>query len=279
MGINGIQRAGSLISVFILILLISYVGSARFPLFGSLYLILASYLSLFSMIIVTKLRRKLRSDNPEPAAGLLHTRANVLLLSASQVAIIGLLNILGFGFSGSTVSIILGYVLAGGFMILSYKQVAIIDRPAQEGGSKPLSFFGRPRSRRLVFCALIYSPIGPLIVLSLIWSDWKWCPTLLRIPNIWLLVSAMLALISAGLAFQRYREAGTRREWATQIVVVTMVVLGLTGFVDILLEYSVYMYALSSIAIVGIAATVYWLSLAREDGLMLPQLQTNGEKG
>ena len=169
------------------------------------------------------------------------------------------------GFSDSRVTIAIGYLSATIFMILSYKLVALADRSQQEGGSKPLSFFGRPRSRRLAFCALIYSPIGPLIIMSAEWSNAKWCPAVLKVPRFWLLLVALLSAVAAGFVFQRYRAAERVRTRTGRVTaVVTLMVLGLAAAIEIGLRYDVLMYALSSIAVACIAASVYWLSLARE---------------
>jgi len=189
----------------------------------------------------------------------------VFVLSASQVAIVGLLNILGFVFSGSQVSIDMGFLLASIFIILSYMLVAIADSPKQEGGSSPLSFFGHPRSRRLLFFALMYGPIVPLMMMSFGWSDKRWWPTLLRVPQFWFLLTALIAALSAGMIFQRYRRAEADKKRAARILVVTFLVFGFTGLSDWFLDYSLLMYVLSSITLACIAATIYWLSLARDD--------------
>jgi hypothetical protein len=270
MELKSIQRGGSLLEWFAFVALISSLRSARFSLTAEIYLVTALCLGFTAFMLARTLRIKQKKGILEPNAWLLHSRACVLLLSGCQVAIIGLLYLWPLGISESRVSLIAGYLLAGVFMILSYKLVAIAESAKQEGGSSPLSFFGRPRSRRLLFCALIYSPIGPLVLLSLVWSDWKWCPTLLRIPNIWLLLVALLSATSAAMIFQRYRRVAANaanKAWFTIVLVPALLILGFEAVVQVISGDGVYVYGLSSIAILCISATVYWLSLAREERL------------
>jgi hypothetical protein len=182
------------------------------------------------------------------------------------MAVIGLLNMWPFGFSESRVLIIVGYLLAGVFVVLSYKLVALADNLEQEGGAKPITFFGRPRSRRLFFAALIYSPVGPLIPMSIIWSDAPWCPILLRPPQFWLLLVVLLSALSAVLIFHRYRRVERNQARARRVVAaVTLLVLGLAAAAQIVSMYDAYMYALSSVTLTCIAATVHW-SLGAKEG-------------
>jgi hypothetical protein len=179
---------------------------------------------------------KQRKGIPEPAAWALHTRAYVLLLSGWQLAIIGSFNMWPFGLRVSRVAVALGYLLAGAFMILSYKLVAIADSSKQEGGSGPISYFGRPRPRRFFFAGFVYTPIGFLILMSVEWSDAPWCPTILRLPQFFLLLVALLSAVSAGLIFHRYRGIERNRSRAERVLATsTLLVLGLAAAVQIFL--------------------------------------------
>lgn len=264
--VKNIQRGGSFLELFVIVVLISYGRSVRPLLPGGLYLVAASYLGLFSLIPASTLLRKQRMGELEPAAWALRRRAYILLLAGWQVAIIGLLNLLQFSFSESWVSIVIGYLSAGIFMILSYKLVAIADDHQQEGGQRPINYFGRPRSRRIFFCGFVYTPIGLLVAFSIVWSDWKLCPPLLRLPQLWLLLTALLSAASAGLIFQRYRVAGVNKALAGKLIAVTFLGLGLAGAIQIFLDAAApYLYLLSSMAIACTAMAVYWLSLAKEN--------------
>ena len=173
-----------------------------------------------------------------------------------------------FGLPVSRVSIIMGYLLAAAFMILSYKLVAIADSSKQEGGSRPINYFDCPRPRRLFFAGFVYTPIGFLILMSVEWSDAPWCPMILRLPHFYLLVVGLLSVVSAGLLFHRYRGVERTRTRATRVLAaVTLFVLGFAAAVQIFVGYDVQMYLLSSVTVACIAASVYWLSLAREGSL------------
>ena len=259
---SGHHLAGLILQLLLLVAFIKYRGPVLLA--GFLYLIVANYLDLFAAFVATRVRKQQMRGNPDPTTWLLNTRAYVLFLSAWQVAIVGFLNMWPFEFSDSRLSAILGYLLAGIFVIVSYGFVAIADSSEQEGGSRPLNFFGRPRSRRLVFCALIYSPIGPLVILSTVWSDAKWCPTLLRAPQFWLLLTALLSAVTAALLFQRYLRSGPNKTSAMRVLIGTLSILGLEAAIQLMFTYSTYVYVLSSITLACIAASVYWLSLARE---------------
>ena len=269
MGLTGIRRAGLLLELFILaVLLGGRSSSSSLP--GALYVLAGTYPGLVSLSLATSLRIKLRKSDPGPAAWKLHTRAYILLLSGWQVAIIGVLNMWPFGLSKSQISATIGYLLAAVFMVLSYKLVAIADSSEQEGGGRPISYFGRPRSRRIFLCAFVYTPVIPLIMMSVGWSSLNWCPTLLKIPQVLLLLVTSLSAVSAGLIFQRYRNVERDATRVGRILArVTLLLLGLATSVQIMLRYDLYMYVLSSITLLCTAATVHWLWLARERSLPL----------
>jgi hypothetical protein len=148
---KSLQLAGSLLSLFILAMLVWYRNS---PLYlpGALYLVAAGYLNVFGVVLLAGSRKQQRSGDPEPAAWSIQTNGSVLTLSGWQVAIVALLNFCQSGFSGSPTSVTMGYLLTTFFAVVWFKLVRIADSPEQEGGSKPFNYFGRPR-RRLMFCA------------------------------------------------------------------------------------------------------------------------------
>lgn len=269
----------SLLSVFVLAELVWQIRSGMNLLPGALYLLVSGYPNLFSLALVANLRMKQRRGTPEPAAWAVQTRARVLLLVGWQLAILGSINMWPFGLPASRVSTIMGYLLAGAFMILSYKLVAIADSSRQAGGSRPISYFGRPRPRRLFFAGFVYTPIGFLILMSVEWSNAPWCPVILRPPRFLLLVVVLLSAAAAGLIFQRYRGTERGRSRAERVLtVVTLVVLGFAAASQIILGEDIYMYAFSSIAVVCIAATVYWLSLAEGAHRDTAAIPNNGEQ-
>ena len=158
MKLKNIQRAGSGLGLFIVSAMVWYGRSGGPLLPGALYLIVASWLSLFSLSFATTLQAEQRKGIPEPAAWAIHLRAYALVVTGWLVAIVGMLTMWQFGFSGSRAAIVLGYGVVGIFAILSYRLIAIADGPRQSGGSRPLNYFGRPRSRKIFFCGFVYTP-------------------------------------------------------------------------------------------------------------------------
>lgn len=263
MGLKNTLRAASLLSLFILATLVGYRES---PLYlpGTLYFIAASYCSFFGAYLAINSRKKQRRGLIEPGGWALQTKATVFIFSGWQVAIVGLLNFWQADFSGSRAYVIIGYLLMPVFAVVSFKLVRIADSPQQEGGSRLFNYFGRPRPRWMFFCGFLYTPTIPLIILSVEWSDAKWCPVLLRLPQFWLLLAALMSVASTGLIFHRYRRAAPNKTWAVNVLIGTLLGLGLTGAVQMMSGYSLTVYVLSSITCACVAASAYWLSLARE---------------
>jgi hypothetical protein len=111
MGLRNIRLAGTLLSFFVLAVLIGYRDSPVY-LLGTLYLIAAGYLNFFAVVLVSGLRKKQRNGDPEPAAWAIQTKASVLTLCGWQIAIVALLNFWQPDFSGSRPSVIIGYLLS-----------------------------------------------------------------------------------------------------------------------------------------------------------------------
>jgi hypothetical protein len=263
MRLKNLQLAGSLLSLSILAMLVWYRSS---PLYlpGALYLVAAGYLNLFAVVLVAGLRKKQRSGSPEPAAWAIRTKASVLTLAGWQVAIVALLNLWQSGFSGSLTSVIMGYLLTTVFAVVWFKLVRMADSSEQEGGSKPFNYFGRPRPRWIFFCAFLYTPTIPLIIANVELSEAQWCPVLLRLPQFWLLVVTFISVASTGLIFHRYRRAAPNKTWAVRTFIATLLGLGVAGLVQVVWGYSLAVYLLSLVSVACVAASAYWLSLARE---------------
>ena len=93
--------------------------------------------------------------------------------------------------------------------------MAISDSPNQQGGEKPINYFGRPRPRWMFVLAFIYMPIAFLIAPSVIWYDLPWCPTLLRPPQFFLVLAALLSGLTASLVYQEIQgyDKGSKPVW------------------------------------------------------------------
>jgi hypothetical protein len=276
--LKGIERAAVLLGLSILAAVVRYGGSAHVVVAGAVYLMVASSLCLVCLLLASTGQAKRRKGILEPAVWRLHTRARVLLLSGWQVGIVGWLNLWSLTVSGSRISILLGYLSVSVFLMLSYKLVAIADRSKQEGGPKPLNYFGRPRSRRLLFCAFVLYPIVPLVILGVAWSHWEWCPSLLRLPQLWFLLVALSSAMSAGLIFQRYRAAAPDKALAKKIFFLTICTLISAAAIQAFLVYDAYVYLLSSTTSACIAAEVYWLFLAKEENPLSPEQRPDNNR-
>jgi hypothetical protein len=267
MSLASIRRGSSLLGVFVFALLLWQIRSSKELLPGALYLCASAYPNLFSLSLISRLRVKGANGILDPEAWVLHSKAYVLLLSGWQLAVIGSINLWPFGLSVSPATVIAGYLLAAAFMMFSYKLVAIADDSKQEGGSRPINYFGRPRSRRMFFCGFVYTPIGLLVAFGIVWSDWRLCPAILRVPQIWTLLAALLAAMSAGLIFQRYRSVERNRTRGGRALATgTLLVIGCATVLQVFLGFNVQMYFLSSVSVSCIAASIYWLSRAKEAG-------------
>ena len=180
------------------------------------------------MGVVSTIRIRSVNINTERASALeierstLHTRAYILLLVTWQVAIVGILNITSATLSLSVLGLLVDYASAILYFVCSYKLVSLADSAKQDGGYKPVNFFGYPRSRRLIFAFFGGSSIiGPLTIMSLEDSlaSSGWRPVALQSSQACLLMVAILSVMSAGLIYQRYRNVATRnRRYSVKIL-------------------------------------------------------------
>jgi len=238
MGSRGIQYGGLLLEILILAVLLLYGRSVFSLLTGIIYLIVAGYPSIYSLSLTLRIPSEQNNDTTG-AAWDRRNKAYLLVLAGWQVAIVGLLNMWPFDFLETQRPTIVGYLLVCVFVILTYRVVAMSDKQDQDGGSKPIGFFGCARSRRILFSAVVYTPTLPLIIASLGLSDLRWCPDILRPPEIWLLLVAVLSVASAILTFQRYHAVAGDKHWRIGILLVTSFTLGLAAAVQILLKYDI----------------------------------------
>jgi hypothetical protein len=225
-----------------------------------------SVLATIPVLLVIRLQARRRAGIQKSLAWSISIKAYALALSAWQVAIIGVLNMLGFA-QPPRKTIMPSYIVMIIFLVLSYKMIAIADGQDQEGGAMPVNFFGRPRSRRILFVGSLYSPIGLLafggIIIFLTWK--RYYPVQLQPPLLCLLLTGLSSALTAGLVFHRYRMQPSDVALARQVALLTLIVVLCAGAITITFAYSLYGFELSSIAIACIAETLYWTSLAKEE--------------
>src|SRR5579872_4694437 len=197
---NDRVRAGFVLQLLILLALLWYGRVPRYVLAGAVYLLAASYLGLYCS--VSSIRNQFQNKHQESKSTIADANRYALYLSAWQVAMIGVLNIWAVAYSPIR-SFVVSYLSAVIFIVASYKLVALADNSDQDGGYKPISFFGLPRSRKLIFLALVYSPIGMLAFAGIvILFAWPRCPFPFQPSQLCLLLAALSSVFSAGLVLQ-----------------------------------------------------------------------------
>jgi hypothetical protein len=267
---KGILSSESFLGLLILGIILWYGRQLRSLLPGVLYLIAASYLCLFYTLLAARRQKasqgKVKLQIPMWS---LHRKASVLLLFAWELAIIGLLNIRALDSIVSQASYIRGYLSIGVCLFLSYKMVGLADASDQYGGSKPLNYFGRPRSRRIFVVGFIFFPVIQIVILSLIWAGHQPSPQLFRPPEVFLLLLTLLSAITAGLVFHRYRGEPPNKTLIKWILIPTASGMACTMFVDVIAGFSTFIYVMSSITTICAAGTAYWLLLGREEPFQL----------
>lgn len=251
--LSALRNSGALLGTIVLVVLLWY--QPRVFLAGIIYLLAVDFLFLMSLPLTLRLRKKQRVNAFDDGDWLDYTKGFLLIQTASELAILGILSIWSATYSGSREEVIRGYLLFSIFVIILYKMVAITDRSNQEEGSKPISYFGRPRSRSLLFCGLIGWPIIPIIIVAVSCSGLPHCPALLQPPRVWFLLIMLSCLFSFGFVYQRYRSTSRQRLFA-RVFPATILILALTAIIQFLLTYDLYIYVLSSISLIFLAATI-----------------------
>jgi len=149
--------------------------------------------------------------------------------------------------------------------------IALAELPSQDGGSNPLSYFGLPRSRRLLFWGFVVYPETAL-ALGAIWVflGKKAYPTFNNPPQMCLLLVVLASVGMAVMVFQRYRKS-IANELASKIVILaTLLCLGMAALFQLVLAFSYYVFGLSTCAVICIAISIYWLLRAsKNDSVVL----------
>ncbi len=227
---------------------------------GLLYLMAAVLLCTASICVTVISNRRNREASNNIDSSSLQTRAKVLGLVAWLLAIIGGMNISSVNFPKSVIHLVADYVLLGLFFVASYRIVSIVDSPEQRDGYRPFSFFGYPRTRRLIFSVFaVYCIICPITLASLEFSigSGGWRPIAFQSSQACLLAAAIVSTLFAGLILERYRGVTTETKrpkiWLS---VVTMLFLLCAAAIQATLSYRVYVYILSVIAVTNSAVAL-----------------------
>lgn len=249
-----IQRLGSLMCVLLLTLLIRQTTEPLFPFAGGVYLLLANFLACSSVLTASKERKIVGAKSSIAQRG----GPLVLLLSSLQVSFIGCLHLLGEPSVLTEPKAVLGYLLTALSAVISFAFVAGADSASLEGGYVPVRIMGKLRSRRLIFLALMYSPVGPIVVLSILWLGWEKCPLFLRPPAVWLLLSAIVEFAACILVMHRFRNESTKPStaglvWILATLTVLLALIAILTHADGLASISSWAAAVS----VGLTANCF----------------------
>jgi hypothetical protein len=254
-------NAGLLLGVTDLIIVAVYRGSLDVLLAGLLYLMVANFLCFLGMILAAISRRNGTTIYRENASLSDKFRSQMLVLVAWQLTVIGILEISASDISGSHIPFMIDYCLVGWFFLGSYRLVSIADSSNQDGGYIPLSFFGRPRTRRLVFVMYtVFCALLPLIITSIAYSFQETPrPNAFRHPQLCLLMTAITSAMAAGFLFERYHRSVKDGARGTKVLIVTLCLLAFAAVIQTIFAYGIYIYILSGVALISGAYAVFCL--------------------
>lgn len=264
---KSIERGGSLLGLMIFVTVLWYGNSPRIVISGTPYLIAAALICPFCFITTLRVKIGLKKGVSAQSLWVLQTRAQVLMLAAWQLAILGVLNIWADTFAGSFSIFVLSNLLVLACIIIADRFIALADSPSQDGGSKPMNIFGLSRSRRLFFWALIvYVSSIPAGTGVLLFTKMKPYPSPLHPPQLCLLLDAVYSAAAAGLVFQRYRLVASYRTDKLRFSLAALLVVGSATVTQFFGVGSLYILVLSSFTVLCTATSAYSLWKARNSG-------------
>jgi hypothetical protein len=256
---RNIGRGVMLLGLVILATVIQYAHSPRTMLAGGSYLAAATIIGFICLLGISTVKIRLKKES-SASLWLLVARAQVTLFAAWQFAILGILNIWAFNFVGSAKIFVLSNVLLLICVFISDRLIALADSPDQDGGSKPLSSLGRPRSRRLFFWAFFVYPASSLVIAEMILSErMKPYPAAFLPPQLCLLLDAVSSAVTAGLVFQRYRGKASGQPLAGRFILAVLLILGFGTGLQYFIGLDMYPNVLCSFTVVCTAVSAYYL--------------------
>lgn len=269
---KNIEIGGVLLGLVVLATVLWYGNSPGTVVFGASYLVAAACIDLFCLLVIFTVKMRMKKHSSAQSLWLLLTRAQLALLVAWQLGILGVLNIWASNLVRSATIFVLSNVLLLACVFISDRMIALSDSPDQSGGAKPLSSLGRPRSRRLFFWAFVVYPSSSLGVAGvLLFAKMKPYPFPFHPPQICLLLDAVFSAVAAGLVFQRYSgEVSNQPSHARRFLLAVLLVIGpATGF-QFFVAGNLYANVLSSLTVICTAVSAHWLWRAKNsDSIVL----------
>ena len=246
-----IIAGGAFLGIAVLLAIIWCIGSPAKGDVGTPYLIFAAVTDLCCLVIYASLRKAEKAGYPQHIICQLQSRAQVFLILAWQLAIVGVLNICAGYLIVSVDSLVLSTGLLLMCIMISDRLVALADIPGPDGNPKPLQAFGQPRSRRLIFWALVVYPASCLMIAGLLlFLRARAYPMLFHPPQLCLLIAAVLSLGATVLILQRYRKAACGKICAAICIITTLTILTLSGIVGFSWMTSLFTYVVSSLIVI-----------------------------
>jgi hypothetical protein len=258
-------RTASLLALVVLAAILWYGHSPHVMDAGVLYLLAAACVDLYCIPAALALRTRLRKGDSTQALWSLERTVRALVLVAWQLAILGLLSIWAVEPVGSPAVLASSGLPLVICIIVSDRLIALADTPSQDGGTKPLSFFGRLRTRRVYFWACtVYPASAPVMLGVRMFMRGKPYPSPLHPPQLCLLLAAVMSVGTAGLVFQRYRGLASDKRRSALCALAVFLVVGFAGVFAFFLAYSRYVYALSSLSVMCVALSAQLVLRASE---------------
>jgi hypothetical protein len=260
MSLKNIRTLASLLGLIVTATIIWYRSWPSALVAGIAFLMAAEILCLICVAVTLKVRKGITLEGK---FSFIYNRAYVVLLAAWQVAIVGALSIFSVILSTKFFHLLVDYTSALLYCVCSYKILSLADSAKQEGGYKPVSFFGYPRSRKLLFVLFAgCSTIFPLTIMSLEdAASTGWRPIAFQPSQACLLMVAIMSVMSAGLIYQRYHGIVTmsKTRHAKATLGVTLLFLVCVAVIQQIVPYGRYVSVLSAIAIIGCAVSLSFL--------------------
>ena len=268
MKLKSIQRWASFLGLVVVVAILWYGREPRRIVTGAAYLVSAALLGFFCLFNVLTVKTRMKKDLLSQSMWIRQTRAQVMLLVAWQLAIIGLLNIWSAESSVLLSILLLSTLLAAVCIFTWDRLISIADNPGQDGGAKSLSALGRPRSRRLFFWVFFVYPLSSLVVADImIFVGGASHPALFDPPQICLFFDALFSAGAAGLIFQRYRGVSASQVHGAAFILIWLLVVCVAIGSQVLVGWHPYIDLLSTFTLLCTVLLAHWLWRASNSSL------------
>ena len=195
-------------------------------------------------------KRRFGASNPVPS----EEGERAWVVAAWQISMLGLLNIWLVAPLGSIGIFLLSNLFLVVWIVTSDRFIALADTPNQDGGYAPLHFFGKQRSRRLLFWAFAVYP-STVVVLAgvMLFIKMKPYPNLFHPPQLCLLLAAFFSVVVAGLIFHRYHKVPSSGRRIVICSLAVVLIMGTAGIAEFYSASNLNVYPLSFLVVLSIS--------------------------